>query len=171
MPRASRGWGGSVRALRGSMRGILVIYMNTRPFSLPVGVSLAQWVCRGCVYWCLCTCVWRGCAQPPNERPPSGAHHGEWQISKVPMDICNRTAKCPMPNAGPGLQQLVSNGDGDETGTQPRHCNLNCEHRRNFEHVSGNHIHLRSYPHPHNHSLPHGVSRDAGRFLSALITF
>lgn len=68
--------------------------------SFPLSAAFAyagwEWVC-GCmrehawVFVCVCECA------TPNERPPSGAHHGEWQISKVPMDICNRTAKCPMP--------------------------------------------------------------------------
>lgn len=85
-------------ALCGSMRGILVIYMNTRPFSLPVAVlaislytkalSLSLFLYllplltrggSGCAAVCVNTpvCV-RVCeCATPNERPPSGAHHGE----------------------------------------------------------------------------------------------
>lgn len=83
-------------ALCGSMRGILVIYMNTRPFSLPVAVlaislytkalsfplSAAfayagwEWVC-GCMREHACMCVFVCECATPNERPPSGAHHGE----------------------------------------------------------------------------------------------
>lgn len=58
--------------------------------------SLFIWVL---CYLSLCghMCVTSKLQAKPNrtdrEGPPSGAHHGEWQISKVPMDICNRTER------------------------------------------------------------------------------
>jgi len=89
-------------AFVGSVRGILVIYMNTRPFSLPVGVpapfpqhrllprtSDSSLSLSG--HMCGTSKLQTKLNRTDPEGPPSGAHHGEWQISKVPMDICNRT--------------------------------------------------------------------------------
>lgn len=80
--------------------GYLALHQSS--LSLSLFLYLLPLLTRGgsgcaavCVNTPVCVRVFE-CATP-NERPPSGAHHGEWQISKVPMDICNRTAKCPMP--------------------------------------------------------------------------